>query len=178
MLDAVRSDRTPNLLAVQYSSTFAIVNLFIVPRYFITENVVERRPPLSMNARRAGWVGCNILLNRIPPDGRILAIREGVPVESAEVQRLFLRAKQLKELPPTKRGWTVDVLNAIRSLDKSTFSLADLYRVESRFATLHPNNQNIRPKIRQQLQVLRDLGFLTFAAPGQYQIVSTVDTHA
>lgn len=33
----------------------------------------------------------------------------------------------------------------------------------------HPMNNNIRPKIRQQLQVLRDRGFLEFIGRGLYR---------
>lgn len=172
MLDAIRSDRTPNLLAIQYSPTFSIVNLFVVPRYFITETVIEKRPPLGAHARRAGWVGCNILLNRIPIDGQITVVREGVPAAIAEVRARFLRAKQLKKLPVAQRSWTVDVLNAIRSLNQAQFSLADIYGLDADLAKLHPNNRNIRPKIRQQLQVLRDMGVLAFVTPGQYKVVS------
>src|SRR5271166_736751 len=33
MMAAIHHDRTPNLLAAQYSKSFSIVNLFVVPRY-------------------------------------------------------------------------------------------------------------------------------------------------
>jgi type II restriction enzyme len=35
---------------------------------------------------------------------------------------------------------------------------------------LHPNNAHVRDKIRQQLQVLRDLGLLTFLGSGSYRL--------
>jgi type II restriction enzyme len=38
-------------------------------------------------------------------------------------------------------------------------------------AELHPNNAHIRDKIRQQLQVLRDLRLLTFLGDGSYRLV-------
>lgn len=169
MLAAIRGDRAPNLLAIQYSPTFTVVNLFVVPRYFITESVIEKRPPLGVHARRAGWVGCNILLSRIPIDGRITVVSQGVAAASTDVRTLFERAKQLRKLPAMSRGWTVDVLNAVRSLAGEEFSLNDMYKFEAYFAKLHVNNRNIRPKIRQQLQVLRDLGFLEFVTPGRYR---------
>ena len=173
MMAAIREDRTPNLLAVQYSPSFAVVNLFIVPRYFITETVIEKRPPLGVHARRAGWVGCNILLNRVPIDGRISVVNEGVVASSADVRVQFQKAARLKALPALRRGWTVDVLSVLRSLKGSgdrEFELADVYKLEQRFAELHANNRNIRPKIRQQLQVLRDLGFLEFLGRGRYRL--------
>jgi type II restriction enzyme len=172
MMAAIREDRTPNLLAVQYSATFSVINLFLVPRYFIVETAIEKRRPLAIHARRAGWVGCNILLNRIPVDGRIMVVNEGTAIPSHDVRMLFRRAKRLKGLPSVRRGWTVDVLNAARSLGRRDFSLADVYAFERHFAELHTNNRNIRPKIRQQLQVLRDLGFLEFVGRGRYRVTS------
>ncbi len=80
----------------------------------------------------------------------------------------YSRIRKLAELPPSLRGWTVDVLRVIRELRKPGFSLQELYRFESDLRNLHPRNQNVRPKIRQQLQVLRDLGLLEFASPGNY----------
>jgi type II restriction enzyme len=46
-----------------------------------------------------------------------------------------------------------------------------VYRFENRLAGLHPQNRNIRPKIRQQLQVLRDRGLLEFVERGVYRVV-------
>src|SRR5438445_219433 len=80
------------------------------------------------------------------------------------------RVKRLAELPPSLRGWTLDVLRAIRRLGKSDFSLEELYGFESELKSLHPQNQNVRPKIRQQLQVLRDLCLISFLSPGNYRV--------
>ena len=49
----------------------------------------------------------------------------------------------------------------------SRFQLNDR---DEALAKLHPDNAHIRDKIRQQLQVLRDLGLLTFLAPGSYRL--------
>ena len=35
----------------------------------------------------------------------------------------------------------------------------------------HPNNNNVRAKIRQQLQFLRDYGYLTFTKRGEYTLL-------
>jgi type II restriction enzyme len=68
------------------------------------------------------------------------------------------------------RGWTLDVLNLVRSLHKQTFSLADAYMLETHLAHLHPANRHVRPKIRQQLQILRDLGLLVFIGNENYRL--------
>ena len=171
MLRAIRADKTPNLLVLQYSNTWAIQNLLLVPRMFFTESVIERRKPLGPNARRAGWIGCNILLGEIPPDGKIPMISAGVPIQKSRVRDEFSRVRQLAQLPPSLRGWTLDVLRAIRQLGKPEFTLQEMYAFEPQLKALHPNNQNVRPKIRQQLQVLRDIGLLRFGTKGNYRLV-------
>jgi type II restriction enzyme len=168
MLRAIRADKTPNLLVLQYSDDWLVKNLLLVPKVFFTESIVEKRTPLSVGARRAGWVGCNILLGEIPLDGKIALISSGQAIPKAKVREEFSRIRGLAELPPSLRGWTLDVLGLIRQLDKPCFSLRELYRFEPELKAIHPGNQNIRPKIRQQLQVLRDLGMLEFLTPGNY----------
>ena len=49
-------------------------------------------------------------------------------------------------------------------LDEARYAHAD------KLAKLHPNNTHVRDKIRQQLQVLRDLGFLQFFGSGSYRL--------
>jgi type II restriction enzyme len=169
MLRAIRADRTPNLLLLQYSDTWLVQNLLLVLRMFFTESVVEKRKPLAPSARRAGWIGCNILLGEISSDGKIPMISAGVPVGKDRVRKQFSRVKQLAQLPPSLRGWTLDVLRAVRQLGKPEFTLAGVYAFEPQLKALHPSNQNVRPKIRQQLQgsaiwayfVLQRRGILT-----------------
>jgi len=170
MLRAIRADQTPNLLVLQYSAGWCVQNLQLIPRVFFTESVIERRSPLGSQARRAGWVGCNILVNQIPEDGRIAIVSDGLPIPVQRVRQEFSRVRRLAELPPLLRGWTVDVLYAIRRLGKSQFSLQELYAFESELRAIHPRNQNVRPKIRQQLQVLRDMGLIEFTRPGNYVV--------
>jgi len=172
MIRAIRADRTPNLLLLQYSSTWLVENLMLIPRMFFTESVIEKRKPLSPNARRAGWIGCNILLNEIPSDGKITVISAGVPLNKEQVRSEFSRVKDLLKVPPSLRGWTLDVLSVIRRLGRQDFSLKEVYEFESELKSLHPRNENIRPKIRQQLQVLRDLGMIKFAGQGLYRLPS------
>jgi type II restriction enzyme len=170
MLRAIRADNTPNLLIFHYSNTWLVQNLLLIPRMFFTESVIEKRKPLASHARRAGWIGCNILLSEIPEDGKIPIISDGMPILKREVRGEFSRVKQLAELPPTLRRWTLDVLRAIRRLGKAEFSLQELYGFETELKLLHPQNQNVRPKPRQQLQVLRDIGLISFLSPGTYRL--------
>ncbi|MEG1603603.1 MAG: hypothetical protein RR340_08305, partial [Cloacibacillus sp.] len=49
------------------------------------------------------------------------------------------------------------------------FTLAQIYDFEEKLSAIHPENNNIRAKIRQQLQILRDRGLIEFAGRGRYR---------
>lgn len=172
MVCAIRNDRVPNLLVLQYSVDWLVKNLLLVPRFFFTESIIERREPLGPGARRAGWVGCNILLNRVPADGRIVMIGAGSCVPKRQVREQFSKIRRLADLPPSSRGWTVDVLNVVRRLGKHRFTLSNVYEHEAELSSVHPTNRNIRAKIRQQLQILRDMSLIEFVRPGEYALKS------
>jgi type II restriction enzyme len=172
MRAAILQGKTPNLFLLHYQlSTFNVLSLLFIPDFAFTLSALECRPPLAATARRAGWVGCNILLNHIPADARIALVSDRRAIPPEKVRRKFERLKPLASLKPEMRGWTLDVLNVVRSLKKSDFTLADVYAFERSLARLHPKNANIQPKIRQQLQVLRDQGFLTFLRDGSYRLL-------
>ena len=149
MLRSIRADRVPNLLVLHYSIDWFVRNLLLVPRFFFSESAIEERKPLTPQARRAGWVGCNILLAQIPLEGKIAMVSEGLPVPESRVRDEFARIRNLAKIPPSVRGWTLDVLKAARRLGKSQFMLKDLYQFENELRASHPGNHNIRPKIRQ-----------------------------
>ncbi len=63
------------------------------------------------------------------------------------------------------------MLRCIQSLEKKQFTLREMYdRFEQELSKLHPQNRHVRPKIRQQLQVLRDRGIVRFVGEGIYEI--------
>jgi type II restriction enzyme len=170
MRRAIVEDRTPNLIALHYdASSWGVRNLVLVPRFAFSMSVIEKRKPLAPTARRAGWIGCNILLCNIPEDARINLIRDGVPTSPDLVRSEYSRLTPLTRLDVDVRGWTLDVLRVARSLEKRHFSLDELYAHEAELRSLHPANRNVKPKIRQQLQRLRDLGVIEFAGPGHYR---------
>lgn len=170
MIAAIRADATPNLLVMQYSPEWRVRNLLLVPWFFLTESAIEKRRPLSPMARRAGWVGCNILLRAIADDGKLRLVRDSIGVSPELVRRQYQRIRELSRLTADVRGWTLDVLRAVRSLNRRSFTLGEVYQSESELAALHPQNLNVRAKIRQQLQVLRDLGFIRFDGRGRYSM--------
>jgi type II restriction enzyme len=171
MKRAILEDRTPNLFVLHYDlAQWTVRTLILIPHFAFALSALERRKPLSPKARRAGWVGCNILLDKIPTDARIPIIEAGKVRPPSDVRLAYRRLRPLEELKVDKRGRTLDVLNVVRSLNKPDFSLAEAYAHIDRLAKLHPKNAHIRDKIRQQLQVLRDLGLLEFLGAGLYRL--------
>jgi type II restriction enzyme len=168
---AIVSDETPNLFLLHYQlPKLTVENVLLIPHFAFTLSFLEKRKPLSVAARRAGWVGCNFLLDRIPADARIPIIQDGQPVNSAKVRKAYEKLRPLEKLNVQKRGWTLDVLRIVKGLNKKEFTLKEVYDQEDALAKLHPNNAHVRDKIRQQLQVLRDLGLLRFRGSGEYRL--------
>jgi HKD family nuclease len=66
-------------------------------------------------------------------------------------------------------GWKLDVFNCLISINKQEFTLNEVYFFEKKLKEMYPNNQNIKAKIRQQIQFLRDLGLIEFLANGKYK---------
>jgi len=62
------------------------------------------------------------------------------------------------------------VLNVVRVIGQEEFSLDDVYARSGELARLHPQNLHVHDKIRQQLQRLRDLGFVEFQGRGIYRL--------
>lgn len=171
MIEAIRADQTPNLLVMHYAADWSVRQLMLVPSFFFSEAAVQRRRPLAPTARRAGWVGCNILLSAIAPEGKIRIVEDGTAVAAAAVRAQYARVRPLAAIRAETRGWTLDVLRVIRTLGRPRFDLRDVYGHDAALQVLHPGNRNVRPKIRQQLQVLRDLGFVRFLGGGSYELI-------
>ena len=145
-----------------------VVNFLVIPKFFFTSNVIEKRKSLGENARRAGWVGCNILLENIPQQGKISVIDNGKVVDKNTVVNNYGKLERLSIDNTDKRGWLLDILNCINTIPKQQFDLNDVYFFENQLSVIHPNNHNIKAKIRQQLQILRDKGFIEFLGNGKY----------
>lgn len=65
-------------------------------------------------------------------------------------------------------GWLVDTLHLVERLEE-TFTLKQMYDFCDELKIKHPNNNHIKDKIRQQLQYLRDKGFVEFKGNGVYK---------
>lgn len=78
------------------------------------------------------------------------------------------KASSLRRPTPTEKdlfGWQKLVFER---LPDGPFKTQDIYQFEEEFARYYPQNTNIRPKIRQVLQQLRDLGLIRHVARGNW----------
>jgi type II restriction enzyme len=173
MMERLRGSSNPNLLLLHYDSGgLSVVNLLVIPKHFFVPEIIEQRKPLSPLARRAGWTGCNILLQGIPRAGRIFLIRDHVVEQKANVlakwrRTLFLRDQ--KNAPA--KGWLLSVMKCIEKIQQPTFTLEEMYSFENELRMTYPSNRHIKEKLRQQLQILRDKGYLDFIGKGAYRLV-------
>jgi len=171
MCERLAAANNPNLLLLNYDlARHSVRNAFIVPKHFFVQQIIESRKPLSPKARRAGWIGCNILLNRVPEAGKIFIVRDGQPLPKQSVLAQWKRTLFLRRQNTETRGWLLEVMRCVDSIGRSDFTLDDVYGFESHLSRLYPDNQNVKPKIRQKLQELRDAGYLDFLGHGHYRL--------
>ncbi|MBQ9971213.1 MAG: hypothetical protein IJP25_03700 [Elusimicrobiaceae bacterium] len=172
MMNKIKTGNIPNLFYLHYNhNSFAVHNLLIIPKHYFTPNIIEKRKPLAPTARRAGWVGCNINLTSIPQTGKLYIINDQKIIAKNKIIKSFNQMLFLCKHTTEIKGWLLDILKCIELLNKKTFTLTDLYFFEPILAQKHPSNNNIKAKIRQQLQILRDNHYLNFINPGTYQII-------
>jgi type II restriction enzyme len=171
MTAAIREGRTPSLLLLEYSSSWEVQDLTALHHSLITLDCIEERRALGPTARRAGWIGCNIILPKIAFDGRIPLVTAGNAVAREAPRTAFARLQFLSKMPAHRRGWAASLLNLLRQLPNDRFSLSEAYSFELHLTELYPENKNVRPKIRQQLQVLRDAGIIQFESRGMYRFI-------
>jgi len=170
-LQRLASETNPNLMLMNYDlARFAVTDLFFVPKHFFVPEIIEERPPLAATARRAGWVGSNILLREVPASGKVWFVRGGEALGKPEVLEQWRSTLFLRDAGAAARGWLIEVMKCVEAIGRVSFSLDDVYAFEARLAGLYPGNRHVRPKIRQQLQVLRDRGWLEFTGRGRYRV--------
>lgn len=171
MCERLASANNPNLVLMRYDrDRLAVSDLMLVPKHFFIREIIEERKPLASTARRAGWIGCNILIGDIPETGRIHVVRDRELVPKKLVLEQWSSTLFLRNASTSGRGWLIEVMKCVDLIGQQTFSLDDVYAYEYRLSRLYPGNRNIRPKIRQQLQVLRDNRYLEFVGRGRYRL--------
>lgn len=76
---------------------------------------------------------------------------------------------QVKNTSISLQSWQKDIYEIIDNKLQEKFNIQDIYKYEEKLQQLHPQNNNIKAKIRQILQQLRDKGLIKFEEPGCYK---------
>ena len=96
-------------------------------------------------------------------------IQNGRLEDKARVIDKYQRSLTLQTTNLESRGWLLDVLHCVDRIPAEDFSLSQVYAFTEELQRKHPENNFVRDKIRQQLQVLRDKGFIEFTTRGNYK---------
>ena len=92
--------------------------------------------------------------------------------ESEDSEFLEMSAHDAEELLPAAAGWTQLVFRRIVHFGHQEFTTEQaLQSSRDEIARRFPRNRHPREKVRQQLQVLRDLGLIQFLSPGRYRLL-------
>lgn len=168
MIERIVSHNNPNLFLLSYFDS-SVNNFCVIPKYLLTPNIIEKRKPLANTAKRAGWIGCNILISHIPEVGRVYYVKDGQIIKKQKVLERFGKIAFLKNEKIESKGWLLDTMRYVEKIKGNEFLLQDVYEFENELSKLHPENHNIKPKIRQQLQILRDRELIEFLGNGKYR---------
>lgn len=168
MIYRINSLINPHLFVMTHYNQ-QVNDLIFIPNFFFTSAIIIKRPPLKESARRAGWVGCNIDISAVPRNAKISIITDGKLTSIQHVVSTYNRLLLLRTDKIQERSWLMDTMTCIDLINSESFSLKDIYQYENMLKTKHPTNNHIKDKIRQQLQILRDAGFLEFTSRGNYR---------
>jgi len=169
MLKRLQADNNPNLFFLSYTGQLAVKDMMVVPKHFFTPDIVIKRLPLTVKAKRSGWIGCQIDLTKIPASGKVFLIENSNIISPEAVRQQFNKTLFLRDQAKQARGWTLEIMRCVDAINKETFSIDEMYSFEKNLKRKYPNNSFIKDKIRQQMQILRDKGILDFSSRGRYR---------
>jgi len=169
MMSKIRQNTHSNFFLLNYDKDFRVTNLVLIPKRFIIPEIVECRVALAASARRAGWIGCNLKVSLLPAIGRIAYIKNGLAVSPRLISAQWNNTNFLESTSLSSRGWLIAVMGCIERIEQPRFTLEEMYSFVPHLQSLFPRNRHVKEKIRQQLQVLRNRGWLAFRGNGRYE---------
>lgn len=134
----------------------------------------EKPPPVisyaELNRLRSALPLIDVVLPEIPANGTLV---EKLP----ETEAAFA-IPNTEQLLAQFTGWLRLTLRGVLEMPESGFGMQQLFAVCEPVATVeYPNNRNVEAKLRQQLQFLRDRGFVEFLNPGPGRYRFTMPAH-
>lgn len=160
-VEKVSSNENPNWILLEHNGLF-VTRLILLPKQFVYAEMVIPREPLGENARRTGWQGCILDLNKLPKFAQIEFIKNGSIIDQKIVNYRLKQAECFKKNNMKDKGWKLEVLACVDSLPGSIFSSSQMKQFFPLLKETHPNNNHIDKKVSQILQYLRDMNFIKF----------------
>jgi len=155
---------------LQYSdrrSSSEASHSFLISRFSVS--LLEKRKPLSPKAKDTAGLDATFYWTEFRSTQEFPLSMTVKWFRHLKSQKHTIGFKPLEKLNIEKRGWTLDVLNVVRSLKKNEFvtfrSLRPLGPTSGTSSAKPPHQR----QIRQQLQVLRDMDLLEFLGDGSYR---------
>ena len=174
MCSRLAASNNPNLMLLNYDrKKLKVTDLFVVPKHFFVREIIEERKTLGARqlGARDGSVAIFCLIKSLHQEKsfscKMALYSRRSCVLSQWHRTLFLRDEGIEA-----RGWLIEVMKCVEDIGKREFQLEDVYAFEAALSKLYPENRHVRQKIWQQLQVLRDRGYLDFVARGNYRLRS------
>ncbi len=171
-IEKLKEKDKPNFFFLHYiDKKYLVEDFFVVPKYFFVPEIIEKRAKWLKN--RPNYYMCSILFWKIPNSWKIYYIEDWKEISKEKILEKWQKTAFLKEIKQIKsKWWILDIMNIVESLNKQKFSLNEVYAFEKDLEKLHPENKNIKAKIRQQLQFLRDKWYLKFLEKrGNYKVL-------
>lgn len=169
MISRINSKNNPNFFLLVYNENWSVKDFLVIPIHFFTNDLVIKRSPLVSPARRVGWIGCNINISAIPDFGKIFLVKNSQEIDRELVKVSFNSTLFIRNKNADSKGWLLDIIKCIEEIYSKEFTIDQVYNFEQRLKLKHHNNYFIKDKIRQQLQILRDRGFIEFVSRGKYR---------
>lgn len=167
MLNKISTKCNPNVFLLNYNKNNWSVNDFlIIPKHFFQPSMIEKRKPLK---NRPTYIMCNINISNVPDLGKIHIIQNSVVTDRKKVLDTWDKTVFLRDKSVEAKGWALDILKCLDKIKSLDFSLDEVYKFEEELKLKHPENNFVKDKIRQQLQVLRDKNIIEFVAKGKYR---------
>lgn len=170
MIERLQSANNPNFFFLNYDiKNYEVLNFAVIPKHFFVPEIIIKRNQGIKN--RPNYIMCSIDLAGIPNSGKIFYVKNKRIENKEKVlenwnKTLFLRKSKKAEL----KGWILDIMKCIDKLGKNEFTLDEMYSFEKLLSQKYADNKHIKDKIRQQLQFLRDKGYLEFKGSGKYKL--------
>lgn len=174
MIERIQSYNNPHFFFLNYADN-AVNDLWMVPNFFFVPSIIQKRPTLGEGKERAGWTGCEIIVGEIPEAGKIQIVKQSQEIAKELIVAQYKRTQSLVTKNLDSRGWLMDTLSCVERLPDEYFSLDDMYAFINELQAKHPQNLHVSDKIRQQLQYLRDKGYIEFLGRGHYRKIPVLN---